>query len=103
MATPTKVFGGPIRGTGAPAAAYDVVFSSSYATGGEALTLATLGWAAADVAFALAVVKVAGANGPVHVFYDIGTEKLLAYSATAQVANATDLSAVTARVHVFAR
>lgn len=103
MATATKVFGAPIRGTNAPASAHDVVFSNSYPTGGDTLTLASLGWAATDVAFAIATVKVAGTNGPVHVFYDVSTEKLLAYSATAQVANATDLSAVTARVHVFAR
>lgn len=74
----------------------EVAFDSSYPTGGEPLTASDLGLT--TVEFAIATVKVAGTGSVTAVFYDIANAKLLAYTAAAQVANTTDISAVTAQV-----
>lgn len=74
----------------------DVVFDSSYPTGGESLTPSDLGLSTVD--FAIATVKVAGTGSVTNVRYDAANQKLLAYGAAAQISNATDLSAVTATV-----
>lgn len=77
----------------------DVTFDDSYPTGGEALSAASFGMS--TLYFAIAKVKVAGTGSVTAVHYDETTNKLLAYTAAAQVANTTDLSAVTARVIAF--
>ncbi len=79
----------------------DVVFDSSYPSGGEPLAAAGLGLT--SVSFAVSQVKVAGTGSVTNVFYDIANAKLLAYAAAAQIANTTDLSAVTATVLAFGR
>jgi hypothetical protein len=76
-----------------------VVFDSSYPTGGEALTPTDLGLN--TVVFAEAQVQVAGTGSVTAVFYDITNQKLKAFTAAAEVANTTDLSAVTAQVVAF--
>lgn len=73
-----------------------VAFDSSYPTGGEALTVAQLGLSTLDAVWA--------PNNGAHSFqYDAANSKLLAYTNSdgAQVANTTDLSALTA-VTVYA-
>ena len=77
----------------------DVVFDSSYPTGGEPLTFADLGLS--NVTFAIATVKVAGTGSVTSVAYDVANQKLLAYAAAAQIANTTNLAAVTATVVAF--
>lgn len=72
----------------------DVTFDSSYATGGESLTPAMLGLSAVDKVNATSV---GGRNFP----YDRANQKLQAYASTTEVANTTDLSAVTTRVEVW--
>lgn len=79
----------------------DVTFDSSYPTGGESLTAADLKLTQVD--FAIATVKVAGTGSVTNVRYDVANQKLLAYAAAAQIANATDLSAVSATVVAFGR
>lgn len=79
----------------------DVLFDSSYPTGGEPLTASDLGLT--TVTFAIATVKVAGTGSVTAVAYDVTNAKLLAYAAAAQIANTTDLSAVTATVVAFGR
>lgn len=69
----------------------DVAFDSSYPTGGESLTPAQLGLTSVDVVLSD---HKAGYN----FVYDKANQKLLAYNGTTQVANTTDLSAITARV-----
>jgi hypothetical protein len=77
----------------------DVVFDASYPTGGEPLTAAQLGLS--TVKWAEAEVKVAGVGSVTAVRYNEATAALLAYTAAAEVANLTDLSAVTARVYAY--
>lgn len=77
----------------------EAVFDSSYATGGEILTASDLGLT--TVLFASATIKVAGTGSVTSVFYDVANGKLLAYAAAAQIANAVDLSAVTAQVVAY--
>jgi len=76
-----------------------VVFDSSYPTGGEPLTPAQLGLN--TVSHAISQVKVAGTGAVTNVFYDVANKKLKAFTASAEVANATDLSAVTAQVVAY--
>lgn len=92
-----SVTNGPVRSSGDERfVVTDVVLDSSYPTGGYAITPVQLGLG--KVNHGISVVKVAGANGPVHVYYSPSTGKLLAYSATAEISNAVDLSAVTVQV-----
>jgi hypothetical protein len=93
--TPTRVAGPEVPGAERRTVT-DVLFDASYPTGGEPLTASDLGLS--TVAFASASVKVAGTGAVTAVFYDIANAKLLAYTASAQVANTTDLSAVTVEV-----
>ena len=79
----------------------DVVFDSSYPTGGEPLTAADLGLT--SVSFAISSVKTAGTGSVTDVFYDIANAKLKAYAAAAEIANATDISAVAAQVVAFGK
>lgn len=79
----------------------DVLYDNSYPTGGEPLTASDLGLT--FVTFAISTVKVAGTGSVTSVFYDIANAKLIAYAAAAQIANTTDLSAVTATVVAFGR
>lgn len=79
----------------------DVLFDSSYPTGGEPLTASDLGLT--FVEWAISTVKVAGTGSVISVFYDIANAKLLAYAAAAQIANTTDISAVTATVVAFGK
>lgn len=84
----------------------DVQFDSSYpntgGTIGEPLTAADLGLS--TVLFAIATLKVAGTGSVTAVYYDkdaAGGPVLKAYAAAAQIANTTDISAVTAQVFAY--
>ena len=50
-----------------------------------------------------AQIKTASAGAVANAFYDTSTNKLLAYTTTAQVGNGTDLSGVTVRLRVYGR
>lgn len=82
-------------------AALDVTFSSSYPTGGEALTAAQFGLQ--NVYFAIATVKTAGTGSVTAAYYDIANAKLKAFVAAAEVTNATNISAVTVQVVAFGK
>lgn len=71
----------------------DVTFDSSYPTGGEAVTLSTLGLNS------ILFVQMPGAKVANLLQYDYAANKILAYvsSTGSQVANTTDLSAVSFR------
>ncbi|MFN3652610.1 MAG: hypothetical protein ACK47B_23785 [Armatimonadota bacterium] len=69
----------------------DITFDNSYPTGGESLTAADLGMNTLDH------VTPGAATGYV-AHYDHANSKLIASAGNAQVANTTDLSAVTVRV-----
>jgi len=77
----------------------EITFDSSYPTGGEAITPANLGLTA----------KILGIIGMAHdadanlyvLRYDIDNSKLLVENSGAQVANATDLSALTFHVEYY--
>lgn len=71
----------------------DVTFDSSYVTGGESLTQTDLGLTR-TLSFVSATVATTGHTCP----YDYTNSKLLAFNGTTQIANTTDLSAVTTRV-----
>lgn len=73
-----------------------VTFDNSYPTGGLPVTAKQLGLGSVD--FAHAQVSVAGTGSVTAVFYDIANQKLKAFTAAAEVANATDLSAVSAQI-----
>lgn len=78
----------------------DVTFDASYPTNGEPLTAADVGLA--SVLSVLAPIVQGAAVR--HVTYDIANAKLLAYApGGAEVANTTDLSAVTVRLVVRGR
>lgn len=75
----------------------DITFDSSYATGGEALV-------AADVGLSKIVHVGVGTGNVTTVFYlsqfDYTNNKLLTFTAGAQTASTTDLSALTVRVRI---
>lgn len=77
----------------------DVVMDTSYPTGGSALSAAQLGLT--RVLFAISEVSVVGAGGMTEVHYSVSTNKLKAFTGTAEVANTTDLSANTVQVVAF--
>jgi hypothetical protein len=79
----------------------DVTFDSSYPTGGESVTAADLGLT--SVTFAITSIKTAGTGSVTEAFYVTSTGLLKAYTAAAEVANATDLSAVTAQIVAFGK
>lgn len=79
----------------------NITFDSSYPTGGEPLTFSDLGLT--SVEFAIATLKTAGTGSVTQVWYDIPNQKLLAFAAAAQIANTTDISAVTAQVVAYGR
>lgn len=80
-----------------------VTFDSSYpntgGTVGEPLTHAQLGLD--KVAFAIATISVAGTGAVTNVHYDEVNQVLRAYTATAQVADTTDLSDVSCQIVAF--
>ncbi len=75
----------------------DVTFDNSYTTGGLALTPAQLGMTTLDV-----VIATSAATGQTFP-YDYAAGKLMAFAGSAQVAPATDLSAVKSRVVVHGK
>jgi len=77
----------------------DVTFDASYPTGGEPLTAADLGLLTVD--HTLTTVKTAGAGSVTAAKYIPSTSKLVAYAAGAEIANTTDLSAVTVQVVAY--
>lgn len=83
----------------------DVTFDASYpntgGTIGEPLTAADLGLSVVTHAFC--VPKVNGTGSVVGAAYDIAGAVLKAYAAAAQIANTTDISAVTVTVWAFGR
>lgn len=79
----------------------DITFDDSYPTGGESVSASDLGLQ--NVLAAIPVVRTAGTGSVTAVQYDVENGKLLAYTAAAQVANTTDLSAVTVRVIAFGK
>jgi hypothetical protein len=98
--TPTRVL--PVTVPGAERyTVTDVLFDSSYPTGGEPLTASDLGLT--TVAWAVSSIKTAGTGSVTDVFYDITNSKLKAYAAAAEIANTTDLSAVSAQVVAFGK
>lgn len=74
----------------------NVTFDASYPTNGLAVTAAQLGLN--TVLWAVATVKTAGAGAVTAVDYDITNSKLKAYTASAEVVNATSLATVVAQV-----
>jgi hypothetical protein len=76
-----------------------VVLDSSYPTGGSPLTPAQLGLTV--VLFVIASMQTVGAGGVSEVSYNSATSKLQAWSSTAEIANATVLSANTAQIVAF--
>lgn len=68
-------------------------FSASYTTGGEAITAASCGLATLFAVLPMITTPAAGAV--TEVSYNRATGKLQAFTATAEVANATNLSALT--------
>jgi hypothetical protein len=74
---------------------------SSYATGGEALPVSAFGLSTID--FAIAKVGVAGTGAVTAAAYNPSTALLKCYTASAEVANTTDLSAVTIRILAFGK
>lgn len=77
----------------------DVVLDTSYPTGGYAITPAQLGFNV--VVHGISGVKVAGAGGIVNAHYLPSTGKLVCYTATAEIASATDVSAETVQITAF--
>lgn len=78
----------------------DVTFSSSYATGGELVALATIGLS--SVYFAHANIK-SVAGSATSVTFNPSTLRLLAYGAAGEIANATNLAGLTAEVVFFGK
>lgn len=76
-----------------------VALDASYPTGGYAITAAQLGLN--SVAHTISSVSVAGTGGIVHTHYTPSTGKLSCYTATAEIANATDVSAETVEITAF--
>lgn len=83
----------------------EFLFSTSYpntgGTIGEPMTASDLGLTTVD--FAIATVKTAGTGSVISVFYDVSGKVLRAYAAAAQIANGTDLSAITATITAFGK
>jgi hypothetical protein len=71
----------------------DITFDNSYPTGGEALTATDLG-----LTLELNAVHAAPATTGHVCPYDQANAKLMAFNGTTQIADRTDLSAVTTRV-----
>src|SRR4051812_17170359 len=82
--------------TGLRATKRTVTFSNSYTTGGEAVTAAQAGQR--GIYLAIAAVTSASAGGVVNVFYNPATGNLQAFSATGEIAAATNLSGVSVDV-----
>jgi hypothetical protein len=77
-----------------------VVLDTSYPTGGSALSASQLGMTDV-VLFAITSLVNVGANGPAEARYNIPNGTLQAFSATGEIANATNLSAATAEIVAF--
>src|SRR3954447_17913449 len=71
----------------------DFTFDGSYATGGLAVTPSAFGLNKINSVLEIAI-KTPSAGAVVNVFYDDVNSKLKAFTATAEVANAVDLSAL---------
>jgi hypothetical protein len=78
----------------------DVTLSASYPTGGETVALTALGMT--QVYFAHGTIKTP-AGSVTGVWYDPSTNKLKAFTAAGEVANATNLSALVAEVVFYGR
>lgn len=78
-----------------------VVFDTAYPTNGESLTANDLGLSKVD--FAIPTVAVAGTGSVTGLHYDTANSKLKAFTAAAEVANDTDLSAVTVQIVAFGK
>lgn len=78
----------------------DITLSSSYTTGGEAVSAAQVGLG--GITAAVATIK-APAGSTTEVYYDTSTGKLKCYTATAEVANAVNLSALVCEVVFFGK
>lgn len=79
----------------------DITFDSSYPTGGEAVTLSSVGLMNAD--YAVCNVKAIGGTVNVaNVYYDRANKKLKVYDETpAEVSNTADLSTLVAQVKFY--
>lgn len=75
----------------------EITMSSSYATGGDTLNLAT----------ALGLNRITQVvfegDGGYTLVYDAANGKILAYNGTTQIANTTDLSSVAQRAKIFGK
>lgn len=76
-----------------------VVLDSSYPTGGSVLTPAQLGLS--SVLFSNDQLVAQGAGGIASVNYNQTTGKIQAFAGTAEIANATNLSANTAQIQAY--
>ena len=92
----------------------EVTFSDSYATGGEALTATLLGWDKIEFVSIGNVEDASGTDYAYFALYDYSNSKIKVYNndasesstdlqTTIEVANAADLSNVTARIMVYGR
>lgn len=79
----------------------DVTLSSSYTTGGEAITAAQFGIGA--IFFCVCTVKTPAATSCTEVLYDASTGKIKCNGPTGEVANTTNLSALVVEVVAFGR
>lgn len=88
-------YDGPFRKTRT-----SIVLDSAYVTGGEPVTAADLGLQTID--HGVCELTAVGAGGIVHVALDVDSDQagalLVCYTATGEVANATDLDANTVEV-----
>lgn len=100
VSTPTHATS-PVVAGNVRMAVRDITFDSSYPTGGEALSASDFGMQV--ILASIPTVRTAGTGSVTAVQHDIENGKLLAYTAAAQVANTTDLSAVTVRVIAFGK
>jgi len=92
----------------------EVTFDSSYVTGGESFTAANLGWDKIEFVVIGNVEDASGTDYAYFALYDYTNSKIKVYNndasesstdlqTTIEVANAADLSNVTARIMVYGR
>lgn len=98
MATVANNPAGQIVGNALRVSVKDITFSSSYASGGEAISAAQI--SLGRIFCAIATIK-ANAGSVVDVYYNGSTGKLQAFTASGEVAAATNLSGLTCEVVFF--
>lgn len=84
----------------------DVDFDNSYPTGGEAITEADIGFTVIYGAVLIGMSDGAGDGSVTSIILDVetaATPKLVCYDGGSEVANAFDLSGITARMMFFGR